>query len=357
MQTRKTDNKNTNLVMITRHFKDDISLPTYTTYYAKLYEKGRKTPRLKKIGISTEQVSLAVMRERCRLYIEEHGRFGRSSHTLDQAFYEIYLGELKKKSAKTINDIKRNYEKDIKPHFGQMLMSDIDSPMILSWFNKLTERTEGGANHCLTILKAMFTLCTALGVCKHNPCLPIKKNPDKERARSFTQGELIAFRAALKEAKSRSIYAWSFIMLMFLTGARKGELARATWGDIKGESIVLTDHKTKHKTGQDRYIYLNDLAKAVINNLPVGQDNETILKIKDPRTVWETIMRKANIKDFRMHDLRHNFASAGVNSGLDIIRTAALTGHMSLNSMKRYQRPNIERKLKDTKIIENQLTN
>ena len=50
-----------------------------------------------------------------------------------------------------------------------------------------------------------------------------------------------------------------------------------------------------------------------------------------------------------MHDLRHNFASAGVNSGLDIIRTVALTGHMSLNSMKRYQRPNVERKLKDTK--------
>ena len=66
MQTRKTDNKNTNLVMITRHFKDDISLPTYTTYYAKLYEKGRKNPRLKKIGISTEQDSLAVMRARCR---------------------------------------------------------------------------------------------------------------------------------------------------------------------------------------------------------------------------------------------------------------------------------------------------
>ena len=74
-----------------------------------------------------------------------------------------HLGELKKKSAKTIDDIKRNYEKDIKPHFGKMLMSDVDLPMILSWFNKLTERTEGGANHCLSILKAMFTLCMALG--------------------------------------------------------------------------------------------------------------------------------------------------------------------------------------------------
>ena len=45
-------------------------------------------------------------------------------------------------------------------------------------------------------------------------------------------------------------------------------------------------------------IYLNDLAKAVINNLIVGQDHETILKIKDPKTVWGNYDAKANIKDF-----------------------------------------------------------
>ena len=76
-------------------------------------------------------------------------------------------------------DTKRNYEKDIKPHFGKMLMSDVDSLMILSWFNKLTG-TEGRGQPLLINFESYVLLCMALGVCKHNPCLPIKKNPTRK---------------------------------------------------------------------------------------------------------------------------------------------------------------------------------
>ncbi len=356
MQIRKTDNKNSNLVLITRHIKDDITLPTYTTYYAKLYEKGRKNPRLKKIGISTEQVSLTVMRERCRKYLDDHGRFGRSEYTLDKAFKEIYIPELQREGKKTIKDIKRNFYKDISPHFGTTLLSDIESPALLIWFQTLTKRTPGGANHCLSILKSLYTQGMRLGICKHNPCLPIKKNPDNERTRSFSDDELLRFRMALKDVERRSIWAWSFIMLSFLTGARKGELAKATWGQYKDGIIVLNDHKTAAKTKKQRVIYLNEIAVEVIERLPRRLDHETILKIKDPRTAWLTMMKQANIKNFTQHDLRHHFASTGLNLGLDLIRTASLTGHKSLNSMKRYQRPSEKRMLQDTKLIENALS-
>ena len=354
-QTRKTDHKNSNLVMITRHKNDNQALPTYTTYYAKEFVRGRKNPRLHKIGISTEQMSLTVMRQRTVKYLTDLGKYGRSEYTLDKAFNEIYLPDLKHRKVKTIPEIVRNYNVDLKDRFGSYKLEEIKSVDLLKWFNETSTRSKGAANNCSTLLKALFKLCIKADIgLSVDPTSVLTKNPDIKRVRTLNKLEVIRLKEALNEAKNKSLYAWSFIMVLYLTGARKGELAKATWEDYINGQLVLREHKTDNKTNLNRVIYLNELAISIINNLP--KDNKTIFKIKDPKKVWDFIRHKADIPDFRMHDFRHNFASLGINNGIEMIRVAKLTGHKSIISMQRYQHVNEATALEDNKLLGNILT-
>ncbi len=47
-------------------------------------------------------------------------------------------------------------------------------------------------------------------------------------------------------------------------------------------------------------------------------------------------MTKAKIKDFRFHDLRHDFAYRLVMAGVDMYRVRDLLGHGSIEMTERY---------------------
>jgi site-specific recombinase XerD len=46
------------------------------------------------------------------------------------------------------------------------------------------------------------------------------------------------------------------------------------------------------------------------------------------------------MEDFRIHDCRHTFASLMVMAGVDLITVAALTGHSSMQMLRRYSHMN-----------------
>ena len=54
------------------------------------------------------------------------------------------------------------------------------------------------------------------------------------------------------------------------------------------------------------------------------------------KTAFNAACRRAKIKDFRWHDLRHTFASWAVQDGMDLYRLSRLLGHKTMQMTARY---------------------
>ena len=127
------------------------------------------------------------------------------------------------------------------------------------------------------------------------------------------------------------------------TGMRRGEILNLKWDqvDLKHGFILLD----RTKNGERREIPINRtlealfLDKSLIRRIDIPYvfyDPVTGNPYQDVKRSFNTALRKAKIRDFHFHDLRHTFASHLVMSGVDITTVSRLLGHKSLSMTLRY---------------------
>ena len=263
--------------------------------------------------------------------------------TTDYVFAK-YQQQLEMNNRKTIQEYVRLYEKDIKPSFGHLPIDAISRGDIKSWFDKLSLRSKYTANRCLTILKTVFEIAIDYEYLETNPASRIKKHAEVKRTRHYTPEEkLNIFKELFRrlDEDNSLLHSVSFILLLIFTGARKSELARATWDDWHGDYIELKEHKTD-KDGKTRKIWLNSQSRSVIQALQGKKKKKTIFGIKNPKRLWNSVKLACkefapNIDKIRLHDLRHSFGTVANSANVDFLQTGELMGHQSLSMMKRYQ--------------------
>jgi len=162
-----------------------------------------------------------------------------------------------------------------------------------------------------------------------NPVRGSERFPETKRKRYMTAAEVSRVAELLIEEERENLFSSAFIQLLILTGARKDEIAKARWDQIKGNMILLLDSKTGAKE-----IYLSPQALDVLAKLP--RTTGTLTGINDPKKLWGKIRRAAGCPDLRIHDLRHSFASAGISAGLSLAQIGGLLGHKSTQTTHRY---------------------
>lgn len=125
------------------------------------------------------------------------------------------------------------------------------------------------------------------------------------------------------------------------TGCRKSEILGLTWDrvDLKHGFI----HLDKTKSGESRDIPINATLRATLKGLIRRVDSLLVFYNPDTGGRWHdlkrsfaTACRRAKIRDFRFHDLRHTFASQLVMAGIDLTTVSRLLGHASLTMTLRY---------------------
>jgi integrase len=108
--------------------------------------------------------------------------------------------------------------------------------------------------------------------------------------------------------------------------------------DFKQKCLRLPDSKTGAKI-----IYLNDAALDILGSLPRLSDNLYVIPGSRPGVAsgaidktWARVRKATELRDVRLHDLRHSFASIGVVDGLSLPIIGALLGHKHAATTARY---------------------
>jgi integrase len=88
----------------------------------------------------------------------------------------------------------------------------------------------------------------------------------------------------------------------------------------------------------------------------VFYDPKTGKAYQDLKKSFHVACRRAGIKDFRFHDLRHTFVSHLVMAGVDITTVKELLGHKTLTMTLRYAHLAPSHKVKAVNILDDSLT-
>jgi integrase len=201
------------------------------------------------------------------------------------------------------------------------------------------------ANPCLEMISKMFNLAEMWGLRPDgsNPRKHIKKYPEEKRERFLSPAELRRVGEVLRDVEEEGIELPSSIVaarLLMLTGCRLGEIMTLQWEhvDIPGKALRLSDSKTGAKV-----VHLGQTAVELLEKIERVEGNPWVIigtkpgaRLTDLQPFWQRVRARAGLKDVRIHDLRHTFASTAVAAGQGLPMIGKLLGHTQVQTTARY---------------------
>jgi integrase len=274
---------------------------------------------------------------------------------LQDFFLEKYLPYVKsyKRSWDTDESMIRNH---IVPKLGKLAMGRISPPDIAVFVERMKadEYASGTCNRALVLLRFGYALALRWKVpgVEINPVKEIKNIKDDNKIeRYLTEAQTKALLEAVRQSESEMLQY--IVLFLIYTGARKSEVLDARWRDIDWAQRSWRIPKTK--SGKVRHIPLSTGAMKVLEHLRLRirhgfLDEQAIFA--NPKTgepfvsffySWNNARIRAGLPEFRIHDLRHSFASYLVNAGRSLYEVQELLGHADIKTTSRYAHLSRER--------------
>ena len=281
--------------------------------------------------------------------------------------YEPWIISQQKRPRETLRLLALGY-----PYFGNRKLYEIDAWVIERFRSaRLKKVKPTSVNHDLTALRAALNRAIDWGLLKVHPMRSVKRSKvdDASKLRYLTPEEDRQLREALnnREAKRQSerenFNQWRrergykeypvfgtftdhlkpMVLLALNTGMRRGELFNLKWVDVNFSGRILTVVGSTAKSGKTRHIPLNDEAMTVLRDWSEQKRESELVftsadggRMDNITTSWENLTKSAQIRNFRFHDLRHDFASRLVMAGVDLNTVRELLGHADIKMTLRY---------------------
>ena len=125
------------------------------------------------------------------------------------------------------------------------------------------------------------------------------------------------------------------IILAYQTAMRFGEILKLNRRDVDLNKRLITLRDTKN--GEDRTIPISNIAIEVLRKYPFGE-RYFIIKRDQFRHYFEQACRRAEINNFRFHDLRACAITKMFLSGMTVPEVAVISGHKTWSQLSRYTR-------------------
>lgn len=246
--------------------------------------------------------------------------------------------------ASTAREYRRNLELFILPAIGHLRVIDVTRADIAKYHHDWRHRPYQ-ANRNIEIISKMFNLAELWGLRPDgtNPRKHIRKYPEKKRERYFSAAELQSIGRVLREMEEERIElpsAIAAVRLLLFTGCRLGEILKLQW-----EHVDLADHVLRlpdSKTGA-KVVHLGSAATSVLQSIDKVAGNPFVIVGRNPgahltdlQPFWQRLRGRAGLKNARIHDLRHTFASVAVSNGQSLPMIGKLLGHTQVQTTARY---------------------
>jgi len=168
-----------------------------------------------------------------------------------------------------------------------------------------------------------------------NPCTLVRRPPQgRARNRRLQGDEEQRLLAACRDA--RNVWLAHFVALAIETGMRRSELLGLQWANVDfPRRIALL---TLTKNGESRGVPLSSRAVAILQGIPSAHGGGVFQNLTKEalKQSFKRAVRRAGIAGLRLHDLRHEATSRFFEKGLNVMEVASVTGHKTLQMLKRY---------------------
>ncbi|MBW1987370.1 MAG: site-specific integrase [Deltaproteobacteria bacterium] len=222
---------------------------------------------------------------------------------------------------------------------GNLPVKDITPALVESYL--LTRPTNNNFNKDRTELNTLFNWALRRGYIVSNPVFFVEKVPVERPAKVIPTPEEMG-RILMAAGEYRP-----FLLVLFNTLARVGEIQQLAWEDISFEHRIVKLKSRKTKTGSlvERKIPMSDALYKVLWDLWQKRGNSDLV-FPSPvtgkpylyrRKLMRTVCKRAGVRYFGFHAIRHWVASYLFDRkkvGLAVV--SKLLGHTNFQTTERY---------------------
>ncbi|POE07525.1 integrase [Pectobacterium odoriferum] len=190
----------------------------------------------------------------------------------------------------------------------------------------------------LALLSALYNLAKVeWGTCTSNPVEHVRKPAvSSGRVRRLTSQEE---RGLTRYFRGKKPELLAIFRLAIETAMRQGEILSLRWENIDLRLGIA--HLPLTKNGSARDVPLSSKARLVLKEIgELGRDDMgSVFTYTSSgfKSAWRIALQSLSINDLHFHDLRHEAISRLFELGtLNVMEVAAISGHKSMNMLKRY---------------------
>jgi integrase len=320
--------------------------PWYIQYPREIDPSTGKTKFVcEKMGFSERQAERAFAKKMLEWQERKHLGLVKKKRYVFRELADWYLSLPKTKEIKSICKIKQHCKR-LKEAFGNVMADEIKPSMVEAYQEKrLSEVSYRGTtykpasvNRELEVMRRIFNLAMREEMVVKNPCWKVTRLSEKNaRDRVLSQEEWERLIKVLPQ------HATDVVTTAYYTGMRAGEIFGMTWDRVNMREgyFILTQKDTK--TGEGRHVYFNEEVREILERLgKVRSISHNFVftyrgsPLKSIKVGLASALKKAQIKDFRLHDLRHTYTTNARKAGVHETVIMKLTGHKTRSMFTRY---------------------
>lgn len=313
------------------------------TYYVDFRYQG------KRYAYSTKTSNLAVAK---KILVDIENKIAKGTFNLEErsrkqtvlsVYFEEYFVYAKGfKAPETISN-EKGYAKKFIEFVGDCDPRTIDSQKLDMWkAHVLSKYAPTTFNIERRFLQAALNIALKWGYIESNPIKLVQKVKVEEKRLHLYPKELTEvfklINSDVKKTESPLLIQFrNFVEFLLLTGLRRGEAIGLQKEDIDFVQNRILIRKTKTKL--IRYIPLHPKARKLL--LEQGEKVFSELREDFVTKKFCSYLTSANLSDFKLHSLRHTFATALISRGVDIYTVSRLLGHTDIKTTMVYAKVNI----------------